>query len=91
VQKLVFEIHRALHELKSEIIPIHLRRTDERLVVADGLSKTLDSDDWSIDAMSFAWIDNEFKFEVDVFASGLNTRTTRFFSEFYHEQTSGIS
>lgn len=90
IQEIVFDIYKRLHDIKSEIIPIHLRRQDERVTEADAISKTLNSDDWSIDVLSFDCIQQEFNLEIDLFTSEINARLPKFFSEFYHEKSLGV-
>jgi hypothetical protein len=91
IQSEIFEIVNKLMELQSEIIPVHLSREDERIREADLKSKTADSDDWSIDAGNFNKLKTRFQLEVDVFASDLNARLPRFYSELFSEKNSGTN
>jgi hypothetical protein len=53
IQQTVLEILALARKLLITIIPIHLRREDPRIQIADAGSKSFDSDDWSIDKESF--------------------------------------
>ena len=48
IQKDVFEVFKLAHALKLVLLPIHLRREDPKIVMADAGSKWKDSDDWSV-------------------------------------------
>jgi hypothetical protein len=91
VQTDIFEIVTRLMELDSDIIPVHLSREDERIRKADYLSKKEDSDDWSIDAMNFERIRNQYNLICDVFVSETNARLPMFFSELYSDKNSGTN
>jgi len=90
VQERIFKVALMLSELNLVLVPVHLLRTDERIQKADELSKTRDSDDWSIDHGSFATLDNIYKFELDVFASSTNKRCPMFYSEYFDHGTGGV-
>lgn len=90
IQKLVFEIVINLSKLNSKIQPIHLFRNDERILNVDKISKTADSDDWSIDAFSFANLKRRYNLEVDLFASNTNARLPIYFSKFWSEGCAGV-
>jgi len=90
LQNIIFEIACDLQQLDTIITPIHLLRVDPRIEEADALSKVKDSDDWSIDIISFESLDRMFNFSLDVFASEQNRKTTMFYSEFMTPNTSGV-
>ena len=69
VQSAVLGIAECLAKLNSFIQPIHLYREDSRIEEADRLSKNPDSDDWSIDEISFQYLKSKYKLEMDMFAS----------------------
>jgi len=90
LQKLVFQVANLCSELQIRIEPIHLRREDPRIQMADTLSKTKDTDNWSIDEASFQFLNEQFRFETDIFADKNNRRTPRFFSKYFDQGTSGV-
>ena len=60
--------------------------------IADYYSKYNDTDDWSIDEISFYDISERFgPFTIDRFADNLNTQTRRFNSKFYCPQTEDVN
>ena len=64
--------------LKTKWIPREFNQT------ADALSKMKDSDDWSIDAETFEYIQSQFGvLTIDRFADNLNTKTKKFNSRYY--------
>ena len=90
VQSVVFRIVGILVRLGSHIIPIHLYKSDERIVEADAISKIRDTDDWSIDATSFEALRQRFTLTTDVFANSANARLPRFFSDFFEDKSAGV-
>ncbi len=84
IQEKVFEILSITSALDCVVSPVHLFREDERIKEADLLSKSKNSDNWSIDYLSFKKFDEDFNFELDLFADQNNARTKNFVSEFYH-------
>lgn len=90
VQERIFKVATLLSQLSLVLTPVHLLRMDERIQKADGLSKTRDSDDWSIDQDSFLILDKLYNFELDVFASNSNKRCLRFYSEFFEQESAGV-
>jgi hypothetical protein len=90
IQKDIFDLMKSLSVLKSRIVPIHFFREDERIKMADELSKMADSDDWSIDEVTFQDLKKEFDLKTDIFASETNARLRRFFSKFYSADCSGV-
>jgi len=90
LQNLVFQIAKLCNELKVRIEPIHLRREDPRIQLADEWSKTPDSDNWSVDDQSFKNLDNQFGFQVDLFADRQNRKVLTFFSQYFQEGSLGV-
>jgi hypothetical protein len=91
IQDLVLEILTSARKSRLTIIPIHLRREDPRIQIADAGSKSLDSDDWSIDKASFEALQKiTKKFTIDLFADEANARVPRFFSNFYSPKCEGV-
>ena len=90
IQARIFNILVLCAQLKCTIDPIHLFREDERIKEVDSLSKSNDSDNWSIDYVSFESFNNDFHFEVDLFADQNNTRAPSFASKFYHPNSIGV-
>jgi len=90
LQKLVFDIAKLAHKLQIRLEPIHLKREDPRIQLADEQSKLKDTDNWSIDEGSFQWLNQQFQFTFDLFADRLNRRTFGYFSLYYEEQSQGV-
>ena len=84
IQEMVFEICLLTTYLNLDIIPLHLLREDPRIELADLGSKTPDSDNWSIDSLSFSELNEKFDFSTDVFAAHDNAKLPRFLSLYYH-------
>ena len=74
VQDIVFEIITNLAIFESKIVPIHLLWIDERIQEADKQSKTPDSDDWSIDNITFNSLQSRYNLKIDIFANKNNRR-----------------
>ena len=91
IQKVILSVLETAQQLGAELVPIHLRREDPRIQVADAGSKAPDSDDWSIDAAHFALLESQFgPFTIDLFADEANHRVKRFYSDFLCPTSSGI-
>jgi hypothetical protein len=84
VQDLLFQIVQLAFKLKINITPIHLLRSDPRIMVADEESKRLDSDNWSVDYYSFQELNALFGFETDMFSDGLNARLPKFCTQYFY-------
>ena len=83
IQTIVIEVLSLAKSLNCSLQPIHLLRDDPRIVIADAGSKAPDTDDWSIDQASFAWLNKELgPFTIDCFADESNKKVGRFFSNF---------
>ena len=73
-------------------MPIHLGREDPRIKIADAGSKAPDSDDWSIDKVSFQNLSQKFgPFTIDLFAEEANYRVPRFYSSFMTLSSEGVN
>jgi hypothetical protein len=83
VQELLFKITQLAFELGIHIEPIHLLRTDPRIIEADEHSKVLDSDNWSVDHHSFEIFREQYPLETDMFADEHNARLEKFCSLYY--------
>lgn len=83
VQEIVFEIAQLCMRTGTQVTPLHLRREDPRIQLADEGSKVLDTDNWSIDYYSFQDLHAQFHFEFDLFASHDNAKVSRYCS-LYH-------
>ena len=51
IQKDILRVYRALRAANLFLLPVHLRREDPRIQIADAGSKWNDSDDWSLDVI----------------------------------------
>ena len=92
IQRDVLEVLRTCRNLKCNLVPIHLRREDPRIQVADAGSKAPDSDDWSIDDTTFSYLSQKYgPFSVDLFADESNHRTPKFYSDFASPSSSGVN
>jgi hypothetical protein len=87
---MVFEITTLCADLDCSISPVHLYRTDERIQQVDYLSKLKDTDNWSVDHHTFKTFDDDFKFDLDVFADFGNRKTPKFISKFYHPEAVAV-
>ena len=91
VQDLVLEIMDLAKQLNIMVLPIHLRREDPRIQMADAGSRIRDSDVWSLDSGSFTQLDKKFgPFTIDLFADSSNAKASRFYSDFLCPGTLGI-
>jgi hypothetical protein len=78
--------------LNAKIEPIHLRREDPRIQLADGGSKIPDSDDWSIDEASFQKLNTKYgPFTIDLFAADNNAKVKNFYSECFSKSSKGVN
>ena len=92
IQDTVLSVLRLAQALNVVLNPLHLKREDPRIKVADAGSRVRDSDDWSIDSMTFQALAKEFgPFTLDPFADCSNAKTERFFSDFLCPNTMGIN
>ena len=91
IQAIVIEVLSLARALNCTLQPIHLLRDDPRIAIADAGSKAPDTDDWSIDQASFAWLNKELgPFTIDCFADESNKKVCRFFSNFLCPSGLGI-
>lgn len=92
IQNTVLEVLALSNLLRIRILPIHLRREDPRIAMADAGSRVRDSDDWSIDSWSYNQLNLQFgPFTLDLFADSSNAKTKKFFSDFLCPHSSGIN
>ena len=80
VQADVLEVHWLCRELVVRLTPIHLKRDDHRIQVADAGSRPYDPDDWSIDRVSFDALTAQVEINLDAFAHTSNAKNKNFFS-----------
>ena len=90
IQETVLDIVRRAHALKLDIIPVHVKRSDYRIEVADFGSRFYDPDDWSCDGASFEELTRFWKVTVDLFAHYSNAQVSRFYSFGMSPHTSGV-
>jgi hypothetical protein len=91
IQTDILEILSLTKSLNIRIIPIHLLRSDPRIQIADDGSKFPDSDNWSIDSQTFDSLrESTGEFTIDIFADNKNTKTKRFYSNFWCQGTLAI-
>jgi hypothetical protein len=91
IQEEVVKVLQQARHLNLTIVPIHLRREDPRIKIADAGSKSLDSDNWSIHSQDFAMLALEFgPFTVDLFADDTNHKVGKFYSEFFTPLAAGV-
>ena len=93
IQADILEVFKVAKEHKLVLIPVHLRREDPRIVMADAGSKWADTDDWSVDKESvarlMAW--TRERVEIDLFADTKNTQVSHFFSRYACPGSAGVS
>ena len=90
IQREIFKVMMICQKLQIHIIPIHLRREDPRIQLADEGSKIIDTDNWQVDLATFKKFDIAMHFTIDLFASSKNSQCQRFFSNFWCKETLGI-
>jgi len=90
IQQEVFRVILLCQKLRIRVIPIHLRREDPRIQIADSGSKDCDTDDWAVDLHTFRELNQSKDFTIDLFASDKNNKCTRFFSNYFCTGTNGI-
>jgi hypothetical protein len=92
IQEQLLAVLERARALNVKIEPIHLRREDPRIQLADGGSKIPDSDDWSIDDASFQKLNRKYgPFTIDLFAAENNAKVKRFYSEFFSQSSKGVN
>ena len=80
IQADVLELHWLCHDRAIRLTPIHLKRNDFRIQVADAGTRFFDPDDWTIDRISYARLTENMVIDVDIFAHTLNAKVGKFFS-----------
>jgi hypothetical protein len=93
VQKDLVILITLLNKLNIAVVPVHVPREYAILKMADLGSKYRDTDDWSIDSKSFAYLQTFAGSQVtcDVFAYNTNARVCKFYSKIQSPGCSGIN
>ena len=90
LQNVSLDIYRSCLKFDIQIIPKWLPR--EENVLADAISKHIDTDDWSIDDESFEYIQKNLgTFDIDRFAASNNNRVSRFNSRYHCPHTESVN
>jgi len=90
IQEKITELYSLCHDMSCTIEPVHLLRSDERIMEVDDLSKVRDTDNWSIDYHSFQALATQFNLHSDVFADSFNKKLPIFISKYYEEGCWGV-
>jgi hypothetical protein len=91
VQAEVLAVLQQARQLQLQLIPVHLRREDPRIRIADAGSKAPDSDNWGIDQDSFQSLASRHgPFTIDLFSDAANKKLSRFYSNFYSAEAAGL-
>ena len=91
IQSDILVVLKIAKDLNLNLLPIHLKREDPRIKIADAGSRIRDSDDWSIDQHCFDMLNSLFgPFSIDIFADSSNAKTEKFFSDFICPGTMGV-
>ena len=90
IQADVLLVHWICHDLSIRLTPIHLKRDDYRIQVADAGSRFFDPDDWALDRTSFRTLTADSPIDADLFAHTSNAKAKRFFSYGLCPRTSGV-
>jgi hypothetical protein len=91
VMRLVLDILKKGRELQFSIEPVWVSRDNPFLQKADALSKGIDSDNWAISPADFNDLAVRFgPFTVDLFATGLNPKCNRFYTQSAEEGSCGV-
>ena len=80
IQADVLDVHWLCHDMVVRLTPIHLKRDDYRIQVADAGTRFFDPDDWTIDATSYSHLTSGMRIDTDLFAHTTNAKVSRFFS-----------
>ena len=90
LQALAVEVFQRCLFYDVEIVPCWIPR--EENILADEISKTVDTDNWSIDADTFQLIQQRFgNFTIDRFADNSNCKVVRFNSKFFCPGTENVN
>ncbi len=90
IQNIVFKIVVLLSDMKTSIEPIHLLREDPRIQIADEGSKSLDTDNWSVDIYTINELREQFVLDIDLFADSRNKVCDTFCSLYYEEGSAAV-
>jgi len=85
IQQKITEVYNLCFMMSCTIEPIHLLRTDERILEVDDYSKRKDTDNWSIDDQSFQILKEQFQLTSDIFADAANAKLPIFISKYYEQ------
>ena len=92
IQELVLEVLSIARESNLHLVPIHLRREDPRIQMADAGSKIPDSDDWSVDDETFKELERQFgPFTIDLFAEENNFKVGKFYANYKCPSAHGVN
>jgi len=81
-QRILFDILQLSQIIGCVISAFHLKREDPRITCVDQLSKTKNTDNWSLDYLSFQRLHDTYNLKVDLFADANNKRLPMFASGF---------
>lgn len=84
------DIYHLSRSLLLDIIPIHVKRSDYQIVVADYGSRLYDPDDWACDDASFESLTRYWPATIDLFAHFSNAQLPRFYSYGNSPHTAGV-
>jgi hypothetical protein len=91
IMRQIFDLFKLARSLNLDIRPIWVSRDNPLLQRADGLSKCIDTDNWSVGQGDFVFLCSSFgPFTVDLFASATNAKVERFFSYSHEHECSGV-
>jgi hypothetical protein len=86
----ILDIFCLSRKLGLDIRPIWVRRDSPFLVHADGLSKSIDTDGWSVWQGDFDFLAAQFgPFTIDLFASAENAKVEQLYSFSFEKGCSG--
>ena len=90
IQRQVLETHQLLTEYQVRIAPVHVKRSDYRVQMADEGSREFDPDDWGIDAASYRSLTRNWNPTIDLFAHTSNSKCQRFYSYGQAQNTEAV-
>lgn len=90
LQNLAIEIYNLCVINNTIIHPTWIPREENQ--IADAISKSVDTDDWSIDNETFSYIESNFGCcTIDRFADTSNSKTKRFNSKYFCPETNAVN
>ena len=89
IQADILRVFQAVRKAGVFLTPVHLRREDPRIQVADAGSKWIDTDDWSVDLFTFNYLSGMMQrpADIDLFADTVNARAGLFASRYVCPRT----